>query len=53
MRLPAVAVAGKAFDITYIRLVFHSPRPQSFAIYKRSSENGTWTPYQFYRYAST
>ncbi|XP_052121293.1 laminin subunit gamma-1 isoform X1 [Frankliniella occidentalis] len=39
---------GKAFDITYIRLVFHSPRPQSFAIYKRSSENGTWTPYQFY-----
>jgi coxsackievirus/adenovirus receptor len=42
-------VAGKAFDITYVRLWFYSPRPESFAIYKRTSEDGPWTPYQFYR----
>ncbi|XP_067003262.1 laminin subunit gamma-1 [Anabrus simplex] len=39
---------GKAFDITYVRLWFHSPRPESFAIYKRTSEDGPWIPYQFY-----
>lgn len=39
---------GKSFDITYIRIVFHSPRPESFAIYKRVSQNGPWMPYQFY-----
>lgn len=38
----------KAFDITYVRLKFHSPRPESFAIYKRMSEDGPWIPYQFY-----
>ncbi len=27
---------------------FHSPRPESFAIYKRSSEDSPWVPYQFY-----
>jgi hypothetical protein len=42
-------VAGKAFDITYVRLWFYSPRPESFAIYKRTSEDGPWIPYQFYR----
>ncbi|XP_058058444.1 laminin subunit gamma-1 [Anopheles bellator] len=39
---------GKSFDITYIRLVFHSPRPESFAIYKRVTPNGPWIPYQYY-----
>ncbi|XP_069688400.1 laminin subunit gamma-1 [Periplaneta americana] len=38
----------KAFDITYVRLWFYSPRPESFAIYKRTSEDGPWIPYQFY-----
>lgn len=40
---------GKSFDITYIRLVFYSPRPESFAIYKRTSQNSSWIPYQYYR----
>ncbi|XP_053739856.1 laminin subunit gamma-1 [Synchiropus splendidus] len=39
---------GKAFDITYVRLKFHTSRPESFAIYKRSREDGPWTPYQYY-----
>ncbi|XP_059157945.1 laminin subunit gamma-1-like [Physella acuta] len=38
----------KAFDITYVNLKFHSPRPESFAIYKRTTEDGPWIPYQFY-----
>lgn len=40
---------GKSFDITYIRVVFYSPRPESFAIYKRVTQNGPWIPYQYYR----
>ncbi|KAK5642602.1 hypothetical protein RI129_008769 [Pyrocoelia pectoralis] len=39
---------GKAFDITYVRLVFYSPRPESFSIYKRTCEDCPWIPYQFY-----
>ncbi|XP_027875481.1 laminin subunit gamma-1 [Xiphophorus couchianus] len=39
---------GKAFDITYVRLKFHTSRPESFAIYKRSREGGPWVPYQYY-----
>ncbi|KAM7399997.1 hypothetical protein PAMA_004607 [Pampus argenteus] len=39
---------GKAFDITYVRLKFHTSRPESFAIYKRTSESGPWMPYQYY-----
>ncbi|XP_068633205.1 laminin subunit gamma-1 [Battus philenor] len=39
---------GKAYDITYIRIVFYSPRPQSFAIYKKISEDSDWEPYQYY-----
>uniref|UniRef100_A0A8D3CQ27 Laminin, gamma 1 n=1 Tax=Scophthalmus maximus TaxID=52904 RepID=A0A8D3CQ27_SCOMX len=39
---------GKSFDITYVRLKFHTSRPGSFAIYKRTSESGPWVPYQFY-----
>ena len=47
----------KAFDITYVRLKFSSPRPESFAIYKKirnepwkpdpDPENG-WIPWQYY-----
>ncbi|KAF4018641.1 hypothetical protein G4228_010087 [Cervus hanglu yarkandensis] len=39
---------GKAFDITYVRLKFHTSRPESFAIYKRTREDGPWIPYQYY-----
>ncbi|XP_030006066.1 laminin subunit gamma-1-like [Sphaeramia orbicularis] len=39
---------GKAFEITYIRLKFYTIRPQSFAIYKRTEEDGPWLPYQYY-----
>jgi len=39
---------GKSFEITYVRLKFHSSRPESFAIYRRTSESANWTPYQFY-----
>lgn len=44
--------AGKAFDITYVRLWFYSPRPESFSIFKKTSENSPWIPYQYYRYLS-
>ena len=30
---------GKAYDITYVRLKFQSPRPASFAIYKKDRRN--------------
>ncbi|XP_038637731.1 laminin subunit gamma-3-like [Scyliorhinus canicula] len=39
---------GKSFEITYIRLKFHTSRPESFAIYKRTREGAPWTPYQYY-----
>ncbi|KAL1415178.1 hypothetical protein MTO96_029694 [Rhipicephalus appendiculatus] len=39
---------GRAFDITYIRLKFHSMRPESFAIYKRTRPGSPWVPYQYY-----
>ncbi|XP_041048727.1 laminin subunit gamma-3 [Carcharodon carcharias] len=39
---------GKSFEITYIRLKFHTSRPESFAIYKRTQEGAPWTPYQYY-----
>ncbi|KAM7392591.1 hypothetical protein PAMA_007618 [Pampus argenteus] len=39
---------GKAFEITYIRLKFYTSRPESFAIYKRTVEDGPWLPYQYY-----
>ena len=38
----------KSFEITYVRLKFHSSRPESFAIYKRTTERSTWQPWQFY-----
>ena len=41
---------GKAFEITYVRLRFHSPRPESFAIYKKTCGQADcpWIPYQYY-----
>lgn len=39
---------GKAFDITYIHLLFHSPRPHSFTVYKKATEDGPWIPFQYY-----
>ncbi|KHJ43700.1 laminin EGF-like protein [Trichuris suis] len=39
---------GKAFDITYVRLKFRSPRPESFAIYKKSHSDDDWIPWQYY-----
>lgn len=40
--------AGKAFDITYIRLRFHSPKPESFAIFKKTTQESDWTVFQYY-----
>ncbi|KAK2501533.1 hypothetical protein MC885_006464 [Smutsia gigantea] len=45
---PCLPAAGKAYEITYVRLKFHTSRPESFAIYKRSHAGGPWEPYQFY-----
>ncbi|GAB1286215.1 Laminin subunit gamma-3 [Apodemus speciosus] len=39
---------GKAYEITYVRLKFHTSRPESFAIYKRTHSSGPWEPYQYY-----
>ncbi|CAD6199317.1 unnamed protein product [Caenorhabditis auriculariae] len=39
---------GKTFDITYVRLKFISPRPESFVIYKKTDPEDDWTPWQFY-----
>ncbi|XP_058158195.1 laminin subunit gamma-3 isoform X2 [Dasypus novemcinctus] len=39
---------GKAYEISYVRLKFHTSRPESFAIYKRSHAGGPWEPYQYY-----
>ena len=38
----------KAFDITYVRLRFHTSVPESFAIYKQTCETCPWEPYQYY-----
>ena len=39
---------GKAFDVAHIRLKFYSARPNSFAIYKKKSDDDEWTPMQYY-----
>jgi laminin, gamma 1 len=39
---------GKSFIITYVQIKFQSPRPESFAIYKRQNESADWEPYQYY-----
>uniref|UniRef100_A0AC34FDC5 Uncharacterized protein n=1 Tax=Panagrolaimus sp. ES5 TaxID=591445 RepID=A0AC34FDC5_9BILA len=38
----------KAFDITYVRLNFVSPRPESFIIYKKTSRDEEWIAWQYY-----
>ena len=40
----------KSFDVSYIRIRFRSPRPESMAIYKRTTtdQNGPWIPYQYF-----
>ena len=49
LRVPFISLfAGKSFDITYVRLKFYSSRPDSFAIYKRTSSDAPWTAYQYY-----
>lgn len=40
--------AGKAYEITYVRVKFRTSRPESFAIYKRTRTGGPWEPYQYY-----
>lgn len=47
-RLLFLSTIGKAYDVTYIRLVFQSPRPESFAIFKREVKDGPWKPFQYY-----
>ncbi|KAI0234202.1 Laminin subunit gamma-1 [Lamellibrachia satsuma] len=44
----AVTDSDKSFDITYVRLKFYSSRPDSFAIYKRASQDEPWSAYQYY-----
>ncbi|XP_043914324.1 laminin subunit gamma-3 isoform X2 [Protopterus annectens] len=39
---------GKSYEITYVRLMYYTSRPESFAIYKRMHVNGPWIPYQYY-----
>ena len=40
----------KKYEVTYVKLIFRSPRPRAFAIYKRSSydHKEAWLPYQFF-----
>ncbi|CAG9855706.1 unnamed protein product [Phyllotreta striolata] len=38
----------KAFDITYVRILFSSPRPESFYISKKLTKDGPWVPFQYY-----
>lgn len=40
----------KKYNIAFVRIRFHTIRPHSFAIYKKSTydENEAWLPYQFY-----
>ena len=39
---------GKAFEITHVQLKFYSPRAESFSIYKRTTIDGPWIPFQYY-----
>ncbi|KAJ8974237.1 hypothetical protein NQ317_016733 [Molorchus minor] len=43
-----IDICDKAFDITYVRLLFQSPRPESFYISKKITKDGPWIPFQFY-----
>ncbi|CAG0891651.1 unnamed protein product [Darwinula stevensoni] len=43
-----ILFAGKAYEVTYVRLTFKSSRPESYAIYKQTHQDGPWIPYQYY-----
>lgn len=43
---------GKTFDITYVRLKFVSPRPESFVIFKKTHPDDDWIPWQYYRFVN-
>ncbi|XP_077971460.1 laminin-like protein lam-2 isoform X1 [Styela clava] len=38
----------KTYDIVTVKLKFKSPRPESFAIYKKTCTTCEWEPYQYY-----
>uniref|UniRef100_A0A914HV37 Laminin-like protein lam-2 n=1 Tax=Globodera rostochiensis TaxID=31243 RepID=A0A914HV37_GLORO len=38
----------KRYDITYVRLKFVSPRPESFVVYKKTKAEDDWIPWQYY-----
>ncbi|XP_033929756.1 laminin subunit gamma-3-like [Melopsittacus undulatus] len=42
------SIWAKPYEITYVRLKFHTSRPRSFAIYKRSVPRGPGLPFQYY-----
>ncbi|ELU08832.1 hypothetical protein CAPTEDRAFT_105753 [Capitella teleta] len=44
----SLCITGRAYEITYIRMTFQSIRPESFAIYKRTSKDGAWVPLQYF-----
>ena len=39
---------GKTFDVTYVRLVFKSSRPNTFSIWKKTNEESDWVPFQYF-----
>uniref|UniRef100_A0A914HPD5 Uncharacterized protein n=1 Tax=Globodera rostochiensis TaxID=31243 RepID=A0A914HPD5_GLORO len=39
---------GKAYEITYVRLKFANPRPESFVLYKKTKAGDAWSPWQYY-----
>ncbi|XP_077971315.1 laminin subunit gamma-1-like [Styela clava] len=38
----------KTYEIVTVRLKFKSPRPESFALYKKACTTCEWEPYQYY-----
>ena len=38
----------KKYELSYISLQFHSPRPEAMIIYKSVNHGRNWIPYQFY-----
>jgi len=38
----------KQFELSYVSIQFHSPRPAAMIIYKSMNHQKTWIPYQFY-----
>eukprot|EP00118_Oscarella_pearsei_P025062 m.307415 g.307415 ORF g.307415 m.307415 type:complete len:2013 (+) comp42255_c0_seq1:49-6087(+) len=39
---------GKRHDVTFVQLIFYSPRPKSFVIYASNDFGKTFHPWQFY-----